>query len=65
MKNVLSIIKEEISKHNIIQYHMWYITAGVAALTLLAYIFNKKYLLWWIENIVFIGISVALGISLL
>lgn len=48
----------------IFQYHMWYIAAAVAALILLAYLIDKKYLIWWAEIIVFFGISTALGITL-
>ena len=48
----------------IFQYHMWYITAGIAALIPVAYFLDKKNVLWWIELIIFTAISTVIGISI-
>ena len=48
----------------IIQYHMWYMAAGVAVLALLSLLLDKKRAMWWTELIIFTAISITLGISL-
>lgn len=48
----------------IFQYHMWYMTAGVAASLPIAYLIDKKHFMWWAELIIFIAISVVIGISI-
>ena len=48
----------------IIQYHMWYMAAGVAVLALLSLLIDKKHAMWWTELIIFTAISIVLGISL-
>jgi hypothetical protein len=48
----------------IIQYHMWYMAAGVLGLALLSLLLDKKHAMWWTELIIFTAISVVLGISL-
>lgn len=48
----------------IIQYHMWYMTAGVAVLAVLALLLNKKHAMWWTELIIFAAITIVLGIAL-
>ena len=49
----------------IIQYHMWYMTVGVAVLALLALLLDKKRAMWWTELAIFTAISIVIGISLL
>jgi len=48
----------------IFQYHMWYMVAGIAALIPIAYLLDKKHIMWWIEVMIFTAISTVLGISL-
>ncbi|MDA3781335.1 MAG: hypothetical protein PF487_14080 [Bacteroidales bacterium] len=48
----------------IIQYDMWYMTAGVIASLPIIYLINKKHFMWWAELIIFIAISIVLGISI-
>jgi len=48
----------------IVQYHMWYMTVGVAVLILLSLLLDKKHFMWWAELIIFTAISIVLGISI-
>ncbi len=48
----------------IFQYHMWYMTAGVALALPIAYLIDKKHFMWWAELIIFTAISIVLGISI-
>lgn len=48
----------------IFQYHMWYMAAGVALLSLISLLVDKKHAMWWTELIIFTAISIVLGISL-
>jgi len=49
----------------VVQYHMWYMTVGVAVLALLALLLDKKRAMWWTELAIFTAISIVIGISLL
>jgi len=49
----------------IFQYHMWYMVAGIAGLIPIAYLLDKKHIMWWIEIMIFTVISTVIGISLL
>ncbi len=48
----------------IFQYHMWYMVAGVVGAVLLAYLLDKKHLMWWTEVAIFTALSTVIGISL-
>ena len=48
----------------IFQYHMWYMVVGVATLIPVAYLLDKKHIMWWIECLIFTAISITLGVSL-
>ena len=48
----------------IFQYNMWYMAAGVAILSLLSLIVDKKRAMWWAEIIIFTAITIVLGISI-
>ena len=48
----------------ITQFHMWYLVPAVAVSILIAYIFDKKNLMWWAELAIFTTISIALGCSI-
>ena len=45
----------------ILQYHMWYLVAGVAVAILIAGLLDKKHLMWWSELAIFTAITIALG----
>jgi hypothetical protein len=48
----------------ILQYNMWYMVVGSTALIPIAYLFDKKDIMWWTEIIVFTAISITIGLSL-
>lgn len=48
----------------IFQYHMWYMTAGVAGLLPILYLVDKKHFMWWAELAVFIAITITLGVNI-
>jgi len=47
----------------ITQFGMWYLVPAVALGILLAYLLDKKHLMWWAEIVIFVTISIALGFS--
>lgn len=49
----------------IFQYHMWYMVAGIITLMPIAYLLDKKNIMWWSELIIFTAISIVLGIDVL
>jgi len=48
----------------IFQYHMWYMTAGVAGLLPILYLVDKKHFMFWAELAVFIAITITLGVNI-
>jgi len=48
----------------IFQYCMWYIAIVIVLCIALAYLIDKRHILWWIEVIIFIAISIVLGITI-
>jgi len=48
----------------IFQYHMWYVTAGIAGVLPIIYLIDKKHIMWWAEIVIFAAFSTVLGISL-
>lgn len=48
----------------IFQFHMWYVAVAVILLSLLLYKLDKKHVIWWMEIIIFTGITIVLGFSL-
>ena len=48
----------------IIQYHMWYMTAGVLALMPITYFLDKKHFMWWWETLTMIAINITIAISI-
>lgn len=48
----------------IVQFHMWWLVAGVVTAIGLAALLDKKHLMWWAEVAIFVAISIALGSSI-
>ena len=48
----------------ITQFHMWYLVPAIVFAMIIAYIFDKKSLMWWSEVAIFTAFSIALGFSI-
>ena len=46
------------------QFHMWFLIPAILVAMLLAFLLDKKSLMWWAEVAIFIAISIALGFSI-
>ena len=46
------------------QFHMWFLIPAILVAMLIAFLLDKKSLMWWAEVAIFIAISIALGVSI-
>lgn len=48
----------------VVQFHMWYLIPAILVAMLIAYLLDKKNLMWWSELAVFTAMTIALGSSI-